>query len=277
MTTDRHPRLSRPAGSAEQRRPPLRRQTRLGAAAQRRDRAVELEVEDHGRGSEVRRTRRRGLGLVTMRERAELVGGTIEFLRPPEGGTLVRLHGATSPPTAARPYDRQDHRASRRRSRAGAPRLPPPARRRSGDRRSSAKRATATKRSRWWPALKPRGDRDGLRDAGHERARRDARDSRATRRRSPILMLSMHSEETLVRQALDAGRARLRPEERPRSRSCRGGQAGRRRRDGARSGGLTPPALRGEREHGLTPRELEVLQLICDGLSNRDDRGRSSS
>jgi nitrate/nitrite-specific signal transduction histidine kinase len=26
-----------------------------------------------------------------MRERAELVGGTIEFARPDEGGTLVRL------------------------------------------------------------------------------------------------------------------------------------------------------------------------------------------
>jgi hypothetical protein len=26
-----------------------------------------------------------------MRERAEMLGGTIEFLRPPEGGTLVRL------------------------------------------------------------------------------------------------------------------------------------------------------------------------------------------
>jgi signal transduction histidine kinase len=26
-----------------------------------------------------------------MRERAELLGGTIEFLEPPGGGTLVRL------------------------------------------------------------------------------------------------------------------------------------------------------------------------------------------
>jgi signal transduction histidine kinase len=51
---------------------------------------LELEVEDHGTGLGVR-TARRGLGLVAMRERAELVGGTIEFLRPDEGGTLVRL------------------------------------------------------------------------------------------------------------------------------------------------------------------------------------------
>lgn len=52
--------------------------------------ALELEIEDHGRGL-ADRAARRGLGMVAMRERAELVGGTIEFTRPPEGGTLVRL------------------------------------------------------------------------------------------------------------------------------------------------------------------------------------------
>ena len=31
-----------------------------------------------------------------------------------------------------------------------------------------------------------------------------------------------------------------------------------------------PAALKGERTHSLTPRELEVLQLICDGHSNRE-------
>jgi signal transduction histidine kinase len=51
---------------------------------------LELEVEDHGPGvADV--PQRRGLGIVTMRERAELVGGTIEFARPASGGTLVRL------------------------------------------------------------------------------------------------------------------------------------------------------------------------------------------
>ena len=55
------------------------------------DTALELEVEDHGAGLGGSRDRR-GLGIVTMRERAELVGGTIEFSRPPSGGTLVRLH-----------------------------------------------------------------------------------------------------------------------------------------------------------------------------------------
>ena len=52
--------------------------------------ALELEVEDHGKGFTADRAHR-GLGLVAMRERAELLGGTVEFTRPPQGGTLVRL------------------------------------------------------------------------------------------------------------------------------------------------------------------------------------------
>ena len=51
---------------------------------------LELEVEDHGTGLASDRSQR-GLGLVAMRERAELLGGTVEFARPPQGGTLVRL------------------------------------------------------------------------------------------------------------------------------------------------------------------------------------------
>ena len=52
--------------------------------------ALELEVEDHGRGFRLQNARQ-GIGLVAMRERAELLGGTLEFLVPSEGGTLVRL------------------------------------------------------------------------------------------------------------------------------------------------------------------------------------------
>ena len=55
-----------------------------------KDRMIEMDVEDHGRGIDAA-ARRRGLGVIAMRERAEMLGGTIEFLRPPEGGTLVRL------------------------------------------------------------------------------------------------------------------------------------------------------------------------------------------
>ena len=54
------------------------------------DDALELEVEDHGRGLDAS-TEKRGLGIVTMRERAELVGGTIAFASPRDGGTIVRL------------------------------------------------------------------------------------------------------------------------------------------------------------------------------------------
>jgi signal transduction histidine kinase len=53
-------------------------------------RALELEVEDHGRGIDVTASRR-GLGVIAMRERAELVSGTLTFLRPDAGGTLVRV------------------------------------------------------------------------------------------------------------------------------------------------------------------------------------------
>jgi len=51
---------------------------------------LELDVEDHGTGLQPTGASR-GLGLVTMRERATLVGGTLEFGRPAEGGTLVQL------------------------------------------------------------------------------------------------------------------------------------------------------------------------------------------
>src|SRR5579864_6475306 len=85
-----------------------------------------------------------------------------------------------------------------------------------------------------------------------------------------ILMLSMHSEETLVRQALEAG--------------ARGyvlknavdldlPAAIRKVAEGNTV--LDPQvakrsALKGERNGGLTARELEILQLIVDGKSNKE-------
>jgi signal transduction histidine kinase len=54
---------------------------------------LQLDVRDHGvgPGSGEDRAGRRGIGMVAMRERAELLKGGIEFLHPAEGGTLVRL------------------------------------------------------------------------------------------------------------------------------------------------------------------------------------------
>jgi signal transduction histidine kinase len=57
---------------------------------------LELEVEDHGKGFVTAsvgagNNTPRGIGLVAMRERAELIGGILDISRPPQGGTLVRL------------------------------------------------------------------------------------------------------------------------------------------------------------------------------------------
>jgi signal transduction histidine kinase len=54
------------------------------------NRDLELEVEDHGKGFSADAPRP-GIGLVAMRERAELLCGRIEFSQPAAGGTLVRL------------------------------------------------------------------------------------------------------------------------------------------------------------------------------------------
>ena len=51
---------------------------------------LQLEVEDHGKGLKNNGTRP-GIGLVGMRERAELLSANLQFSQPAEGGTLVRL------------------------------------------------------------------------------------------------------------------------------------------------------------------------------------------
>jgi DNA-binding NarL/FixJ family response regulator len=85
-----------------------------------------------------------------------------------------------------------------------------------------------------------------------------------------ILMLSMHSEDTLVRQALDAG--------------AKGyilknamdlDLVSAIKRIAAGNTVLDPQltrghALKGERDAGLTPRELEILQHIVGGKSNKE-------
>lgn len=51
---------------------------------------LELEVEDRGAGLSAQPSKR-GIGMVAMRERAEILGGRIEFAQPASGGTLVCL------------------------------------------------------------------------------------------------------------------------------------------------------------------------------------------
>jgi signal transduction histidine kinase len=67
--------------------------------------ALELEVEDHGVGF-TERPARRGIGMVAMRERSELMGGKIEFSRPAEGGTRLHL---TVPREKAESHVKEDH------------------------------------------------------------------------------------------------------------------------------------------------------------------------
>jgi DNA-binding NarL/FixJ family response regulator len=90
----------------------------------------------------------------------------------------------------------------------------------------------------------------------------------ANDRDAAILMLSMHAEETLVRQAIDAGargyvlKNALDLDLAAAVKRIAAGET------------VMDPALATQAESGgergrLTPRELEVLQLICSGLSNR--------
>jgi DNA-binding NarL/FixJ family response regulator len=83
-------------------------------------------------------------------------------------------------------------------------------------------------------------------------------------------MLSMHPEETLVRQALDAG---ARGYVLKNAVDLELGAAIRRVVAGETvldSQLRRPATLKGERTAHLTPRELEILQMIVDGKSNKE-------
>src|SRR5262249_48006506 len=87
---------------------------------------------------------------------------------------------------------------------------------------------------------------------------------------SAILMLSMHAEETWVRQALDAGargyilKSAMELELPVAVRKVAAGET-------VLDPAVTRPAtLKGERNAALTPRELEILQLIVEGKSNKE-------
>lgn len=85
-----------------------------------------------------------------------------------------------------------------------------------------------------------------------------------------VLMLSMHSEETWVRQALDAGargyilKSAMELELPVAVRKVAAGET-------VLDPDISrPAALKGERNAALTPRELEILQLIVEGKSNKE-------
>ena len=67
--------------------------------------ALELDVEDRGVGMppDVEARATRGLGLISMRERAELMGGALALTRPDAGGVLLRVRIPMPAPGVASP------------------------------------------------------------------------------------------------------------------------------------------------------------------------------
>jgi DNA-binding NarL/FixJ family response regulator len=85
-----------------------------------------------------------------------------------------------------------------------------------------------------------------------------------------ILMLSMHSEDTLIRQALEAGARGYilkNAMDLDLLKAVKGVAEGKTVLDPQL---VKPEALKGERESGLTARELEILQHIVGGKSNKE-------
>jgi DNA-binding NarL/FixJ family response regulator len=85
-----------------------------------------------------------------------------------------------------------------------------------------------------------------------------------------VLMLSMHPEETLVRQALDAGARGYvlkNAVDLELGAAIRRVMAGETVLDSQLS---RPATLKGDRDQHLTPREMEILQMIVEGKSNKE-------
>ena len=92
----------------------------------------------------------------------------------------------------------------------------------------------------------------------------------AKRPETAILMLSMHSEDTLVRQAMDAGAKGYvlkNAMDLDLVSAIKNVAEGKTVLDPQITRGGT---LKGERDTGLTPRELEILQYIVAGKSNKE-------
>jgi DNA-binding NarL/FixJ family response regulator len=85
-----------------------------------------------------------------------------------------------------------------------------------------------------------------------------------------VLMLSMHPEETLVRQALDAGARGYvlkNAVDLELGAAIRRVMAGETVLDSQLS---RPATLKGDRDQHLTRREMEILQMIVEGKSNKE-------
>jgi DNA-binding NarL/FixJ family response regulator len=85
-----------------------------------------------------------------------------------------------------------------------------------------------------------------------------------------VLMLSMHEEETLVRQAMEAGARGYilkNAMDLDLGAAIRRVAAGETVLDRQLS---RPTGLKGERDYGLTARELQILHYIVDGKSNKE-------
>jgi DNA-binding NarL/FixJ family response regulator len=97
-----------------------------------------------------------------------------------------------------------------------------------------------------------------------------SRQIRAKWPEASILMLSMHSEDTLIRQALEAGARGYilkNAMDLDLLNAVRGVAEGKTVLDPQL---IKPEALKGERESGLTVRELEILRHIVGGKSNKE-------
>ena len=226
---------------------------------------LELEVEDHGRGFTAE-SKKPGIGLVAMRERAELLGGTLRTVAAGKGRHARAFESAAREQQTRMP-DKisvllvDDHGLVRRGFRRILEDEP--------DIAVVGEASDGEEAVRLAHELKPTvivmdcalPEMNGL-----EATRRILSD----RPESLVLMLSMHPEETWVRQALEAG--------------ARGyilknavdlelGAAIRRVALGETvldSQLNRPASLKGERAAALTPRELEILQMIVDGKSNKE-------
>ena len=234
--------------------------------------SLELEVEDHGSGF-VTQSAKQGIGLVAMRERAELLGGTLEFSRPMPSGTLVRLTvprekmGEKSGEIWSRMPNKisvllvDDHSLVRRGFRRILEDEP--------DIEVTGEAADGAEAVRLAKELQPNV-------VVMDCAMPNMNGLQATRKilqQQPgtlVLMLSMHPEETLVRQALDAGARGYvlkNAVDLELGAAIRKVVAGETVLDSQLN---RPASLKGDRDEHLTPRELEILQMIVEGKSNKE-------